>query len=138
MDVNTERAQDVLVHKKLLHLAHDPYTRPAFEVRLVQVPNWSHLHLIFFIIAFVQTVPEKARVFWKIFSYTDCLTHIRSESYMVFYLAQSSPPQSTDLTSDLRKFYALRKCNKHDYTLNLYNFIIFVFSDTSISIHCCL
>ncbi|XP_027149496.1 serine/threonine-protein kinase STY46-like [Coffea eugenioides] len=41
LDVNTERAQDVLVHKKLLHLAHDPYTRPAFEVRLVQVHPFS-------------------------------------------------------------------------------------------------
>ncbi|XP_062101055.1 serine/threonine-protein kinase STY46-like isoform X2 [Humulus lupulus] len=33
-DVNVERAQDVLMHKKLLQLAHDPATRPAFEVHL--------------------------------------------------------------------------------------------------------
>lgn len=32
-----ERAEDVLLHKKLLHLAHDPVNRPAFDVRLVQV-----------------------------------------------------------------------------------------------------
>ena len=32
-----ERAEDVLTHKRLLHLAHDPVNRPAFEVRLVQV-----------------------------------------------------------------------------------------------------
>lgn len=37
MDVNVERAQDVLMHKRLLQLAHDPATRPAFEVRPVQV-----------------------------------------------------------------------------------------------------
>lgn len=37
MDVNVERAEDVLTHKRLLHLAHDPANRPAFDVRLVQV-----------------------------------------------------------------------------------------------------
>ncbi|XP_054777381.1 serine/threonine-protein kinase STY46-like [Prosopis cineraria] len=36
-DVNVERAADVLMHKRLLHLAHDPANRPAIEVRLVQV-----------------------------------------------------------------------------------------------------
>ncbi|GAB4853115.1 Serine/threonine-protein kinase sty46 [Ancistrocladus abbreviatus] len=37
LDVNVERAEDVLTHKRLLHLAHDPANRPAFDVRLVQV-----------------------------------------------------------------------------------------------------
>ncbi|XP_008811868.1 serine/threonine-protein kinase STY46-like isoform X2 [Phoenix dactylifera] len=37
MDVNVERAEDVLTHMKLLELAHDPANRPAFAVRLVQV-----------------------------------------------------------------------------------------------------
>ncbi|XP_071728585.1 serine/threonine-protein kinase STY46-like [Rutidosis leptorrhynchoides] len=37
LDVNVERAQEVLIHKKLLHMAHDPTTRPAFEVRLIQL-----------------------------------------------------------------------------------------------------
>lgn len=37
LDVNVERAEDVLMHKRLLHLAHDPANRPSFEVRLVQV-----------------------------------------------------------------------------------------------------
>lgn len=37
LDVNTERAEDVLVHKKLLETARDPLTRPAVDVRLVQV-----------------------------------------------------------------------------------------------------
>lgn len=37
LDVNVERAQDVLTHKRLLQLAHDPATRPAIQVRLVQV-----------------------------------------------------------------------------------------------------
>ncbi|KFK30451.1 hypothetical protein AALP_AA7G262600 [Arabis alpina] len=37
LDVNVERAEDVLMHKRLLHLAHDPENRPAIEVHLVQV-----------------------------------------------------------------------------------------------------
>ncbi|KAK4258458.1 hypothetical protein QN277_004905 [Acacia crassicarpa] len=37
LDVNVESAADVLMHKKLLHLAQDPANRPAIEVRLVQV-----------------------------------------------------------------------------------------------------
>ncbi|XP_048226899.1 serine/threonine-protein kinase STY46 isoform X2 [Ricinus communis] len=41
MDVNAERAQDVLMHKRLLQLAHDPSTRPAIDVRLVQVCSIS-------------------------------------------------------------------------------------------------
>ncbi|KAK8625220.1 hypothetical protein V6N13_090095 [Hibiscus sabdariffa] len=41
LDVNVERAEDVLMHKRLLHLAHDPANRPAMEVRLVQVQSVS-------------------------------------------------------------------------------------------------
>ncbi|KAK2974870.1 hypothetical protein RJ640_020785 [Escallonia rubra] len=37
LDVNVERAQDVLMHKKLLHMAQDRKNRTAFEVNLVQV-----------------------------------------------------------------------------------------------------
>lgn len=37
LDVNVEVAEDVLIHKRLLHMAHDPATRPVFEVRQVQV-----------------------------------------------------------------------------------------------------
>ncbi|KAJ4841623.1 Serine/threonine-protein kinase sty17 [Turnera subulata] len=37
LDVNVERAEDVLTHKRLLLLAEDPANRPALEVRLVQV-----------------------------------------------------------------------------------------------------
>ncbi|XP_014514643.1 serine/threonine-protein kinase STY46 isoform X1 [Vigna radiata var. radiata] len=37
LDVNVERAADVLMHKRLLQLAHDPANRPSIEVRLVQV-----------------------------------------------------------------------------------------------------
>ncbi|XP_009588108.1 serine/threonine-protein kinase STY46 isoform X1 [Nicotiana tabacum] len=39
IDVNVERAEDVLTHKRLLHLAHVPANRPAFDVRLVQVAS---------------------------------------------------------------------------------------------------
>ncbi|KAK9690698.1 hypothetical protein RND81_09G148100 [Saponaria officinalis] len=41
LDVNVERAEDVLTHKRLLQLAHDPANRPAFDVRLVQVLHAS-------------------------------------------------------------------------------------------------
>lgn len=37
LDVNTERAEDVLTHKRLLQLAEDPANRPAFDVRVVNV-----------------------------------------------------------------------------------------------------
>ncbi|KAL1190194.1 Serine/threonine-protein kinase STY46 [Cardamine amara subsp. amara] len=37
LDVNVERAEDVLMHKRLMHSAHDPDNRPAIQVRLVQV-----------------------------------------------------------------------------------------------------
>ncbi|KAJ8764236.1 hypothetical protein K2173_005976 [Erythroxylum novogranatense] len=37
LDVNVERAEDVLTHKRLLEFAEDPANQPAFEVRLVQV-----------------------------------------------------------------------------------------------------
>lgn len=36
-DVNVERPEDVIKHMKLLHLAEDPNTRPAFEVRILRV-----------------------------------------------------------------------------------------------------
>uniref|UniRef100_A0A804KE30 Uncharacterized protein n=1 Tax=Musa acuminata subsp. malaccensis TaxID=214687 RepID=A0A804KE30_MUSAM len=37
LDVNVERAEDVLTHKELLELAQEPANRPVFAVRLVQV-----------------------------------------------------------------------------------------------------
>ncbi|XP_027365528.1 serine/threonine-protein kinase STY46-like isoform X2 [Abrus precatorius] len=46
LDVNVERAADVLMHKRLLHLAHDPANRPSIEVRLVQVHPVSDGNLI--------------------------------------------------------------------------------------------
>ncbi|KAJ6920967.1 hypothetical protein NC651_014519 [Populus alba x Populus x berolinensis] len=44
MDVNAERADDVIMHKRLLQMAHNPATRPAIEVRLVQIPCQSDVH----------------------------------------------------------------------------------------------
>uniref|UniRef100_A0A0E0E6I7 Protein kinase domain-containing protein n=1 Tax=Oryza meridionalis TaxID=40149 RepID=A0A0E0E6I7_9ORYZ len=38
MDVNVERAEDVLMHMKLLEKATHPENQPAFSVRIVQVP----------------------------------------------------------------------------------------------------
>ncbi|XVE69660.1 hypothetical protein DITRI_Ditri10aG0008500 [Diplodiscus trichospermus] len=40
-DVNVARSQDVLMHKRLLQKARDPASRPAIEVRLVQVHSAS-------------------------------------------------------------------------------------------------
>ncbi|KAL8098406.1 serine/threonine-protein kinase STY46-like [Apium graveolens] len=45
LDVNVERAEDVLTHKKLLLGAHDPANRPVFDVRLVQVSPPSNVHM---------------------------------------------------------------------------------------------
>ncbi|KAL6524882.1 hypothetical protein OROMI_030475 [Orobanche minor] len=45
LEVNTERAEDVLMHKKLLTLARDPLTRPAVDVRPVQIrPTYDENH----------------------------------------------------------------------------------------------
>ncbi|XP_068345701.1 probable mitochondrial adenine nucleotide transporter BTL1 [Pyrus communis] len=35
LDVNVERAEDVLTHKRLLQFVEDPANQPAFEVRSV-------------------------------------------------------------------------------------------------------
>ncbi|KAJ3692837.1 hypothetical protein LUZ60_011932 [Juncus effusus] len=39
IDVNVERAEDVLIHQKLLEQAKDPAKRPALSVRIVQVSS---------------------------------------------------------------------------------------------------
>ncbi|KAF8022645.1 hypothetical protein BT93_F0227 [Corymbia citriodora subsp. variegata] len=41
LDVSLEMAEDVLLHKRLLHMAQNPATRPAIEVRLGPVPSVS-------------------------------------------------------------------------------------------------
>lgn len=43
LDMNIEKAEDVLMHKRLLQMAGDPATRPAVEVRpVVQVVVMYH------------------------------------------------------------------------------------------------
>jgi hypothetical protein len=37
LDVNAERAEDVVTHQRLLEEARDPQRRPALAVRVVQV-----------------------------------------------------------------------------------------------------
>ncbi|XP_020595268.1 serine/threonine-protein kinase STY8-like, partial [Phalaenopsis equestris] len=39
LDVNVERAEDVLTHKRLLQQAQDPVLQLAFDIRLVQMPR---------------------------------------------------------------------------------------------------
>ncbi|XP_077246744.1 serine/threonine-protein kinase STY46-like isoform X2 [Tasmannia lanceolata] len=46
LDVNVERAEDVLTHKRLLQLAHDPANRPAIDVRVVQVSPVSDGNMV--------------------------------------------------------------------------------------------
>ncbi|XP_062176599.1 serine/threonine-protein kinase STY46 isoform X2 [Alnus glutinosa] len=46
LDVNVQRPDDVLMHKRLLHSAHDPDRRPAIEVRLVQVHSTYDWHSV--------------------------------------------------------------------------------------------
>ena len=57
MDVNVERAEDVLTHQRLLKLAEDPATRPVFEVRCVQVIEKHDTELfgvlIWFVLVFI-------------------------------------------------------------------------------------
>lgn len=52
LDVNVERAEDVLMHKRLLYSARDPANRPVIEVRLVQVsvyPTHNHATILYFL-----------------------------------------------------------------------------------------
>lgn len=58
LDVHTDRAEDVLTHKRLLQEAKIPENRPAFHVRAVQVfcPPVGSAHLDHFCPAFVVHV----------------------------------------------------------------------------------
>jgi hypothetical protein len=55
LDVNVERAEDVLTHKRLLRLAHDPANRPAIEIRLVQVTSIYWLVMFFILPMLLDT-----------------------------------------------------------------------------------
>ncbi|KAL8168378.1 hypothetical protein V2J09_009877 [Rumex salicifolius] len=44
VDMNVERADDVLYHMRLLHRAKDPANRPALDVRLVEANTISKEH----------------------------------------------------------------------------------------------
>ena len=57
LDVNVERAEDVLTHQRLLKLAEDPATRPVFEVRCVQVWSFNHLHHFLILLACFFILP---------------------------------------------------------------------------------
>lgn len=70
LDVNVERAEDVLMHKRLLLLAHDPDNRPVIEVRLVQVSFFS-----FFIFP-VHEKNKKCQA--SIFSSLDICMHVEN------------------------------------------------------------
>ncbi|MBA0706476.1 hypothetical protein Golax_018582 [Gossypium laxum] len=59
LDVNVERAEDVLMHQRLLHLAHDPANRPAMEVRLVQ-NDWYMVNVMNHVMRF--TLPRQTLV----------------------------------------------------------------------------
>lgn len=42
VDVTVDRAEDVLLHQKILAEAKDPTKRPAFHVRFMKVPLMFH------------------------------------------------------------------------------------------------
>ena len=46
LDVNVERAEDVLAHKRLLQFAEDPANQPAFQVRSVQVNTYAFVGIV--------------------------------------------------------------------------------------------
>lgn len=46
LDVNVERVEDVLLHKKLLEQAREPMNGLVFDVRLSQVINSYNIYLI--------------------------------------------------------------------------------------------
>ncbi|KAE8818242.1 serine/threonine-protein kinase STY46 [Hordeum vulgare] len=60
MDVNVERAEDVLTHKRLLELARDPAQRPTFAVRAVQGVNPALERMV--LRACLDQAPERRRV----------------------------------------------------------------------------
>jgi len=42
LDVNVDRAEDVLLHRSLLDLARDPDKRPVYHIRLLEVFLLNH------------------------------------------------------------------------------------------------
>ncbi|KAG2555930.1 hypothetical protein PVAP13_8NG046201 [Panicum virgatum] len=49
LDVNVDKAEDVLIHQKVLAEAKDPDRRPAFAVRFLRVKGiYTHIHEILF------------------------------------------------------------------------------------------
>ena len=50
LDVNVERVEDVLLHKKLLEQAHEPMNGLVFDVRPSQVINSCIIYLLYLFI----------------------------------------------------------------------------------------
>jgi hypothetical protein len=50
LDVNVERVEDVLLHKKLLEQAHKPMNGLVFDVRPSQVINSCIIYLLYLLI----------------------------------------------------------------------------------------
>lgn len=40
VDIHIDRAEDVLLHQKVLAMARDPENRPAFHIRLLEVSTY--------------------------------------------------------------------------------------------------
>jgi hypothetical protein len=62
IDVNVERAEDVLMHKKMLELAKDPDKRPAFSVRVVQVTILNEI--LIFVISIWKSIWDLVNVLY--------------------------------------------------------------------------
>lgn len=48
LDLDVERAEDVLIHKKILEEAKDPDKRPVFHVRFLKVPVQTKSSVVVF------------------------------------------------------------------------------------------
>ncbi|KAH7523458.1 hypothetical protein FEM48_Zijuj06G0013200 [Ziziphus jujuba var. spinosa] len=102
LDVNVETAQDVLMHKRLLHMARNPVTRPAVEVRLVQVIHMQNIVRIS-VVVFVRLVPQTHMEKWK-----HSVLSMSSNRGMVNEYIIHPPPAfglSPDLEFDANKLY---------------------------------
>ena len=86
LDVNVERAEDVLMHQRLLHSALDPNNRPVIQVRLVQVS------LLFVIFIYFYCFASVTHLFLKVQPPTG---NISADSTALDSLTTNEPDQAS-------------------------------------------
>ncbi|KAM0945379.1 putative dual-specificity kinase TKL-Pl-4 family [Dioscorea sansibarensis] len=100
MDVNVARAEDVLTHKRLLQLSHDPASRLAFDVRIVQVSVTRESNRVYSSDSSVQG-KEHAQCSSR---YLHPPLAFGSSANIEALVLESSSPQSQDESKDLSCF----------------------------------